>query len=122
MAKKKSISSVEERVEDFYKEQLHTFGIKYYGKTESINDAIDTALKNAPSKSGGNGSNYPDIRTLITTRNQRVIPVIIEAKGKDGKLYTAFHIHTNYDAPSGDRRACITEVYFDEKGEFKIKP
>ena len=43
-------------------------------------------------------------------------------KGKDGKLYTAFHIHTHYDAPSGDRRACITEVYFDEKGEFKILP
>ena len=41
---------------------------------------------------------------------------------KDGKLYTAFHIHTNYDAPSGDRRACITEAYFDENGEFKIKP
>lgn len=85
MTKKKN-SSVEERVEDFYKEQLRTLGIKYYGKTDFINDAIDTALKNAPSKSGGSGNNYPDIRTLITTKNQRVIPVMIEAKGKDGKL------------------------------------
>lgn len=85
MAKKKN-PSVEERVEDFYKEQLRTMGIKYYGKTDFINDAIETALKNAPSKSGGNGNNYPDIRTLITTRNQRVIPVMIEAKGKEGKL------------------------------------
>lgn len=85
MAKKKN-PSVEERVEDFYKEQLRTLGVKYYGKTEFINDAIDSALKNAPSKSGGNGNNYPDIRTLIITNNQRVIPVMIEAKGKDGKL------------------------------------
>ena len=84
MAKKKH-PSVEERVEDFYKEQLRTLGIKYYGKTESINDAIDTALKNAPSKSGGSGNNYPDIRTLIITNNQRVIPVMIEAKGKIGR-------------------------------------
>ena len=41
--------------------------------------------------------------------------------GKDGKLYTALHVHTNYEAPSGDRRACICEVYFDEDGALKIR-
>lgn len=43
-------------------------------------------------------------------------------EGKDGKLYTAFHIHTRYDKPSGDRRACIAEVYFDgdEKMRFRV--
>lgn len=32
---------------------------------------------------------------------------------KDGRLMTAFHIHTDYDKPSGDRRACIAPVRFD---------
>ena len=59
------------------------------------------------------------IKTKIADPMRETLTVI---PAKDGKLYTAFHIHTNYDAPSGDRRACITEVYFDEKGEFKIKP
>lgn len=42
-------------------------------------------------------------------------------EGKDGKLYTAFHIHTDYDRPSGDRRACIAEVYFDESGKMRFR-
>ena len=42
-------------------------------------------------------------------------------RGKDGKLYTALHVHTNYEAPSGDRRACICEVYIDEDGALKIR-
>lgn len=42
-------------------------------------------------------------------------------EGKDGKLYTAFHIHTDYDKPSGDRRACIAEVYFDEAGKMRFR-
>ena len=37
---------------------------------------------------------------------------------KNGKLYTSFHIHTHPEAPGGDRRACIAEVRFDEKGEM----
>ena len=38
-----------------------------------------------------------------------------------GKLYTAFHIHTDYDKPSGDRRACIAEVEFDGAGKMKFR-
>ena len=41
-------------------------------------------------------------------------------EGLDGKLYTAFHVHTDYDCPSGDRRACIAEVVFDNEGNLKI--
>lgn len=41
--------------------------------------------------------------------------------GKDGRLYTTFHVHTNYDEPSGDRRACIAEAYFDEQGKMQIR-
>ncbi|MBP3370030.1 MAG: glycoside hydrolase family 43 protein [Clostridia bacterium] len=39
---------------------------------------------------------------------------------KEGKLYTAFHIQTNPDNPSGDRRTVIGEVSFcEENGEIK---
>lgn len=41
--------------------------------------------------------------------------------GKDGKLYTAFHVHTDYEKPSGNRRACIAEVCFDENGKMRIR-
>ena len=34
---------------------------------------------------------------------------------KDGRLMTAFHIQTNPQKPSGNRRTCIGEVSFEEK-------
>lgn len=37
-----------------------------------------------------------------------------------GKLYTAFHIHTDPTHPSGDRRMCIGEAFFHEDGTFAI--
>ena len=37
--------------------------------------------------------------------------------GKDGELYTAFHIQTNPEKPSGDRRVVIGKVKFDKKGD-----
>ena len=78
--------SVEEKVEDIFKKQLNEFNIKYYTKTESINEAIDSSLKNSVSKSGGSGNNYPDIKILLESSNMRRIPVMIEAKGTFGKL------------------------------------
>ena len=78
--------SIEEKVEEIYKKQLDRFGIKHFIKTESINASIDDALKNYVSKSGNNGMNYPDIRVLLETSQMRRIPVMIEAKGKKGKL------------------------------------
>ena len=78
--------SIEEIVEDFFKKQLDTYGVKYYTKTESINPSIDNALKNAVSKSGGTGNNYPDIKVLLETSKLRRIPVMIEVKGAKNKL------------------------------------
>lgn len=78
----KSVRSIEEQVEDLAKKQLA--GVKYYTKTESINSEIEAALKAAPSKSGGSGSNYPDIKLLLETKTMRRIPVMIEVKGKKG--------------------------------------
>lgn len=76
--------SIEEQVEDWGKKQLGR--TKYYTKTESINSEIEAALKAAPSKSGGVGINYPDIKLFIETKSLRKIPVMIEVKGRKGTL------------------------------------
>ncbi len=81
MAKNKSI---EEKIEDLFKKQLDSYQVKYYTKTETINTDIDEALRNAPSKSGGSGNSYPDIKVLIETKTMRRIPVMIETKGTNG--------------------------------------
>ena len=75
MAKK---SSIEETIEQWAKEQLK--GLKLYPKTDFINPQIEKALKTEPSKKGGKGANYPDIKCLLTTANGD-IPVMIEVKG-----------------------------------------
>ena len=80
------MASIEEKVEEQYKSILDSLGIRHYGKTEKINPNITKALKNADSKSGGSGNNYPDIQLIINNSIGRYIPVIIEAKGSKGKL------------------------------------
>lgn len=74
--------SIEEQIEDWCKEQLHN--VRYFTKTESINPDIESALKRAPSKKGGTGINYPDIKLLVSNSELRFIPVIIEVKGRKG--------------------------------------
>lgn len=98
--------SVEEKVEEFYKSLLDDLKIRHYGKTEKINASIANALKNADSKSGGSGSNYPDIQLLLEDNHARRIPVMIEAKGSKNRL-----IKTNPDGT-------ITGItYFETDGK-----
>ena len=80
----KITKSIEEKIEDWCKKQFK--GQKYYTKTEAINSEIDIALNKAPSKQGGSGKNYPDIKCLLFSENGRKIPVMIEVKGKKGDL------------------------------------
>lgn len=80
------MASIEEKVEEQYKKMLDSLKVRHYGKTEEINTAITKALKNADSKSGGSGKNYPDIQLLLENKNARRIPVMIEAKGAKNKL------------------------------------
>lgn len=80
------MASIEERVEGHFKKVLDDYGIRHFAKTEEINAAITDALKNADSKSGNGGNNYPDIRLLLQNKTRRDIPVMIEAKGTKGKL------------------------------------
>ena len=78
--------SIEEKVEEHYKKILDNYQIRHYGKTEEINSTITKALKDSNSKSGGGGNNFPDIQILFENKHARRIPVMIEAKGKKGKL------------------------------------
>lgn len=80
------MASVEEKVEELFKARLDDLKIRHYGKTEQINRTIEDALKNADSKSGNSGNNYPDIKLLLENKNRRNIPVMVEAKGSKGKL------------------------------------
>ena len=80
------MASIEEKVEEQYKSLLDNLGIRHFGKTESINPNITNALKNADSKSGGSGNNYPDIQLIVNNAIGRYVPVMIEAKGLKGKL------------------------------------
>ena len=78
--------SIEEQVVFYYKKQLEDLGIRYYGKTESVNKYIDEALENADSKSGGSGRNIPDIKFILQDNFNNTIPVLVEAKGSKNKL------------------------------------
>ncbi len=80
------MSSVEERVEDFYKQTLRSLGVRFYTKTEDVNQSIGRALQEAESKSGGSGRNYPDIKALLDDGRGRRVPVMMEVKGTEGKL------------------------------------
>ena len=86
--------SVEQQVEDLFKCQLRDLGIKFYSKNDTVNFTIDNALNSSPSKTGGNGNNYPDIKLLLITDNNRQIPVMIEVKGRKGDL-VSFDKKTN---------------------------
>ena len=79
----KTQKSIEEKVEDWVKQQFGSQ--KYYTKTEYINSEIEDALSKSPSKTGGTGKNYPDIRCMIE-QGVRRIPVMIEVKGTKGDL------------------------------------
>ena len=80
------MASIEEKVEDYYKGLLKSLGIRIYAKTENIRYDIDRALKEADSKSGGSGGNYPDIKFILQNSYGETIPVLVEAKGLKNKL------------------------------------
>ena len=85
--------SVEEKVEEYYKKKLDDYGIRHFGKTESINDDISKALHKAASKSGGKGNNYPDIQLLLDsyTNNLDDLEKRIKAQIKEIKLRSSHY-------------------------------
>ena len=81
---KKAKKSIEEQIETEIKVELAGLGLHPYAKTEEINPEISNALATAPSKSGGRGNNFPDIKLFLTSSTGRKIPVMIEVKGTLG--------------------------------------
>ena len=80
------MTSVEEQVKEQYKGMLDELGVRRYGETDKVNDSIAKALKDADSKSGNEGNNFPDIKLLLESNQMRRIPVMIEAKGIKDRL------------------------------------
>lgn len=76
--------SIEEKVEEIAKSQLDALKLKHFIKTESINFEIDEALRKFPSKKGGSGNNFPDIKLFLESKTGRKLPVMIEVKGTKG--------------------------------------
>ena len=80
------VKSIEPKVKDWFIRSLSDNSTKYNIEQESINSEIEAALKAAPSKSGGTGTNRPDFQMMISPSNMKHYPVMIEAKGTKGKL------------------------------------
>ncbi|CRF47056.1 restriction enzyme BcgI alpha chain-like protein [Helicobacter heilmannii] len=78
--------SQEETIEDQIKRELENLKIPYYAKTSAIDEDTQRALQKAPSKGGGSGKNYPDLKLLLNTPSARKLPVMIEIKGLKGRL------------------------------------
>ncbi|WP_104578315.1 HsdM family class I SAM-dependent methyltransferase [Helicobacter felis] len=78
--------SQEETIEYGIKKELEALNIAYYAKTAPINEETQRALEQAPSKNGGSGKNYPDLKLLLNTPSARKLPVMIEVKGLKGRL------------------------------------
>lgn len=60
--------------------------IRNYGQTEKINSSLTKELKEADSKLGGSGNNYPYIQLLLQNSTHRDIPVMTETNGTKNKL------------------------------------
>ena len=103
----KTTHSIEEQVEDWCKRQFDSE--KFYTKTESINPEIDEALHKAPSKKGGSGTNFPDIKCFIETSALRRIPVMIEVKGTKGD-FAKFNADGEVDNKKKDGEANYANI------------
>lgn len=82
--------SIEENVEDVLKFALKDNDVKTFVKNDYINTEIENALKAYESKTGGIGGNKVDIKVMVEVEDdnkiKRIIPVMIEVKGKKNDL------------------------------------
>lgn len=78
--------SVEPNIADIANGWLKSYKLDYKLEQESLNTAIDTALNDYFSKSGGIGGNRPDAKLLLQDKNLAYYPILIEYKGYKDKL------------------------------------
>ncbi len=80
------VQSVEPNVRTRAEEWLKAAGVDYKLEQESLNDSIDKALRDYPSKTDGGGGNRPDAKLLLQDKRGKYWPVMIEFKGYQDKL------------------------------------
>ena len=79
--------SIEPEVKNWFAQALSQHKTKYCIEQGTLNIEIESALKAAPSKSGGNGYGRPDFQLMVKDPTTlKSIPVMVEAKGTKGKL------------------------------------
>lgn len=78
--------SIEPYVKEWFAIKMRDNHTECKAEQDSCNYDIETALKKAPSKSGGKGSNRPDFQILVKNKNLDWYPVVVEAKGTEKKL------------------------------------
>lgn len=86
MSTKKSIQSIEPNIADLVNGWLKSYQLDYKLEQESLNHEIDTALNEYYSKNGGVGGNRPDTKLLLTDKDLKPYPILIEYKGYKDKL------------------------------------
>lgn len=65
---------------------LKSYKLDYKLEQKSLSSDIDQALSDYHSKSGGKGGNRPDAKLLLTDKNLKSYPILIEYKGYKDKL------------------------------------
>lgn len=78
--------SIEPYVKEWFVKTMSENNTEYKTEQDSYNQDIEAALKKAPSKNGGSGSNRPDFQMLVIGKDMTQYPVMIEAKGTEKKL------------------------------------
>ena len=82
----KTIQSIEPNIAELANNWLKSYKLDYKLEQENLNTDIDKALKDYKTKSGGSGTNRPDAKILLTDKNQKQYPILIEYKGYKNKL------------------------------------
>lgn len=78
--------SIEPYVKEWFVKTMSENNTEYKTEQDSYNQDIEAALKKAPSKNGGTGSNRPDFQMLVIGKDMTQYPVMVEAKGAEKKL------------------------------------
>ena len=86
MTTKKAVQSIEPNITDLVNGWLKSYKLDYKLEQESLSGDIDQALSDYHSKSGGKGGNRPDAKLLLTDKNLKSYPILIEYKGYKDKL------------------------------------
>lgn len=79
--------SIEPDVKNWFAQQLTANQTSYTIEQASLNSEIESALHEAPSKSGGAGVGRPDFQMMVQDpKSLKCYPVVVEAKGTINKM------------------------------------